>query len=155
MVSYLDVILLRWHVRGNQQRIQKCSRPCISSLDSPRWRSLWSWRARPCHPHHCAWHRGSASGTGRLLCFPAHGNTQLGGWFIFLPEGKKIVISNCSISPPAIEGSLFPFDLSTAPCPISLRKATCFLGFWVTDAGGDYVKAVTVWWWVWPQTWMT
>ena len=58
-------------------------------------------------------------------------------------EGKKIVISNC-ISPPAIEGSLFPFDLSTAVPPISLRKVTCFLGFWVTDAGGNHVKAVTV-----------
>lgn len=54
------------------RRIQRYSRPCISSWGFPRWRPRWSWRAGPCRPLRFASHFDSASGT-----LPkAHSRTQ-------------------------------------------------------------------------------
>lgn len=54
-----------------EQRIQRCSHPCISSWGCPRWRPHWSCWAAPCHPPRCVWHYGSASGTGAAPGSPA------------------------------------------------------------------------------------
>lgn len=48
---------------NTQKRIRRCSRPCIFSWGSLRWRPQWSWTAGPCRPLHFAWHFDSASGT--------------------------------------------------------------------------------------------
>lgn len=46
----------------NSLRIQRCSRPCISSWGFRWWSLHWSWRAGPCRPHRSPSHSGSASG---------------------------------------------------------------------------------------------
>lgn len=58
------------------QRIQRCSHPCISSWDCPRWSPHWSCWAAPCHPPRCVWHCGSASGTGSAPGSPATKHTH-------------------------------------------------------------------------------
>lgn len=67
-----------------EQRIQRCSHPCISSWGCPRWRPHWSCWAAPCHPRRCVWHCGSASGTGSAPGSPETKNTHnvqlLGHW---------------------------------------------------------------------------
>lgn len=62
--------------RKCEQRIQRCSHPCISSWGCPRCRPRWSCWAGPCHPRRCVWHCGSASGTGSGPGSPETKNTQ-------------------------------------------------------------------------------
>lgn len=67
-----------------EQRIQRCSHPCISSWGCPRWHPHWSCWAAPCHPLRCVWHCGSASGTGSAPGSPAtkHIQCTLVSWLI-------------------------------------------------------------------------